>query len=108
MNVVDFKLAFGDHNRFVNENTEQFVGVKKITVHPQYAPQVRNDIAVIEIDQDAILTTYITPACLPSGKEELPVGTKCTITGMSRMLSSSLVILGDLTALPEDAATQSG
>ena len=82
-NVADYKLVLGDHNRFVNENTEQIIGVKKITVHPQYVPRVRNDIAIIEIDQDAILTTYITPACLPSGSDELSVGTKCTITGMT-------------------------
>ena len=80
-NVDDYSLVLGDHNRLVNEKTEQFVGVKKITVHPGYEAKVRNDIAIIELDQNAILTTYITPACLPTGSYGASPGTKCFITG---------------------------
>ena len=87
-NALDYKVVFGDHNRLANENTEQIVGGRRVTVHPKYVPRVRNDIAIIEIDQDAILTTYITPACLPSGTEEAPAGTKCFITGKNLMLLS--------------------
>jgi len=87
-NVEGYKIVLGDHNRLVDEKTEQKIGVKKITVHPDYKPKVRNDIALIEIDQDAILTTYITPACLPSASEEISAGTKCFITGWGRMYIS--------------------
>ena len=80
-NVEGYEIVLGDHNRLVDEKTEQKVRAKKITVHPYYKPTVRNDIALIEMDQDAIITTYITPACLPSAKEKISAGKKCFITG---------------------------
>ena len=80
-NVEGYEIVLGDHNRLVDEKTEQKVRAKKIIVHPHYKPTVRNDIALIEMDQDAILTTYITPACLPSATEEISAGAKCFITG---------------------------
>ena len=91
-NVERYEIVLGDHNRLVDEKTEQKIGVKKITVHPDYKPKVRNDIALIEIDQDAIITTYITPACLPSATEEISAGTKCFITGRTPTFYLALLL----------------
>lgn len=80
-NAGDYKIVLGDHNRDIGEGTEQTVGVTLITVHPKYQPKVKNDIAVLKLSEDAVLTTYIVPACLPKNSEGVPAGTKCMISG---------------------------
>lgn len=78
--VNDYKVVLGDHNLDSVENTEQRVGVTKIMVHPSYIPKVNNDIAVLELSRNAILTNFIIPACLPKD-DKVSAGTKCYITG---------------------------
>jgi len=80
----EFTIVLGEHHRQVHEGTEQTVGVKKITVHPNYQPKVSDDIAIIELAQKAILTKYITPACLPDAGQEVDAGTKCFMSGWGR------------------------
>lgn len=81
----DYSIVLGEHHREIHEGTEQTVGVKVIVVHPSYVLNSPNDIAVVELAEKAILTKYITPACLPKAGEEVPAGKKCFMSGWGRL-----------------------
>ena len=76
-----YYVVLGEHNRKLAEGTEQIVRLKKIIIHPGYIPKVANDIAVVELEKDAMLSTYITTACLPQADERIAPGTKCYMSG---------------------------
>ena len=75
----------GDHNRNIDEGTEETVGAKQIISHPQYNPSViNNDIALIQLASPVKLSQRVNPICLPSHDSDVPVGSKCYITGEQR------------------------
>ncbi len=81
MDLKDYSIVLGEHHRAVYEGTEQTLTVKRIVRHPAWKTQGPNDIAVVELGAKAVLTKYITPACLPRAGEEVPVGKKCFMSG---------------------------
>ena len=78
-------------------DTEQYLEVKKITIHEKYSPDSDEyDIAIIELASPAKPTDHVVPACFPSPMAELAEGSKCYITG--KMVSVHNVIgIEDLT-----------
>lgn len=75
----------GDHNRNINEGTEETVGVKQIIYHPQYNPGVINyNMALIQLASSVKLSQRVNPICLPSHDSDVPIGSKCYITGGRR------------------------
>lgn len=84
-NPADYKIVVGDHNRNTNEGTEETVGAKQIIYHPQYNPSViNNDIALIQLASAVKLSQRVNPICLPSHDSDIPIGSKCYITGDQR------------------------
>ena len=79
--VSIYRVVLGEHNRNLAEGTEQIVRPKNIIIHPGYIPRVANDIAIVELEKDAMLSTYITTACLPQVDERVAPGTKCYMSG---------------------------
>ena len=77
----------GDHNRNINEGTEETVGAKQIIYRPQYNPTVINyNIALIQLASSVKLSQRVNPICLPFHDSDVPIGSKCYITGERRQI----------------------
>ena len=81
-NPANYKIVVGDHNRNTNEGTEQEVGAKRIISHPNYnSPRLSSDIALIQLSVSVKLSQRVNPICLPNHDSDIPIGSKCYITG---------------------------
>lgn len=80
-NVIIFNT--GDVQRDTTSGNEQTIQVEEIIIHPKYhePTEYNNDIALVKLSQPARLDQYVQTACLPEENEEVPVGTKCFISG---------------------------
>ncbi|XP_025082436.1 tryptase-like isoform X2 [Pomacea canaliculata] len=58
--------VLGEHDRTVNEDTEQRIGVAAIIRHPGYTliPKFSKDIALMKLSQPAVLSDYVKPIAL--------------------------------------------
>lgn len=87
--VDSYLVVLGEYNRKSNEGTEQEVKVSKITVHERYDSHTnQNDIAVVELSENAKISDHIETICLPNAGEERPVGSKCIISGWGKQYVS--------------------
>ncbi|RMX49292.1 hypothetical protein pdam_00011234 [Pocillopora damicornis] len=86
-NPANYRIVVGDHNRNVNEGTEESVGAAQIISHPQYnSPgRLNNDIALIKLATSVKLSARVNPVCLPSSDSNVPTGSKCYITGWGKI-----------------------
>jgi trypsin len=82
------RVVAGDHDRTVDEGVEQFVGVSRVILHPDYrAKTFENDIALLELSAPLILSAErrtapiapFTPAHREAGLSD--PGTMATISG---------------------------
>ena len=77
-----YTIRLGDHNRKVNEGTEQDLKAIKVISHPNYNnPRLNNDIALIQLAKPATLNKRVGLVCLPGQDEVVPAGSNCYITG---------------------------
>ncbi|KAM7375589.1 hypothetical protein PAMA_014614 [Pampus argenteus] len=61
------KVVAGEHNREVNEGTEQLMHVVQIITHEHYVhSNADNDIALLRLASPIVYTPYATPVCLPT------------------------------------------
>ncbi|KAM7365846.1 hypothetical protein PAMP_016744 [Pampus punctatissimus] len=61
------KVVAGEHNREVNEGTEQLMQVVQIITHEHYVKSTAdNDIGLLRLASPIVYTPYAVPACLPS------------------------------------------
>ncbi|XP_068601317.1 ST14 transmembrane serine protease matriptase a [Brachionichthys hirsutus] len=69
----------------IQRSTESSVvkkNLKQIIPHPNYNSYTfDNDIALMELESPVILSDYIRPICLPSSKQNFPVGSTVWVTG---------------------------
>ena len=57
----------GEHDRDVDEGTEQTIMVKQMISHPNYVPVTAdNDIALLRLHHPIVLTSHAVPVCLPT------------------------------------------
>ncbi|KAK7112537.1 tryptase-like isoform X2 [Littorina saxatilis] len=65
--------VLGEHDRKVDEDTEQRMTIKRIVQHPGYtlSPKFSKDIALLKLSQPANLTRYVHPIAI-NKKVELP------------------------------------
>ena len=62
--------------------TEQNVGVSKIIIHENYDLNADEyDIAVMIISENAKISKYISPICLPETNAAIKPGALCYVTG---------------------------
>jgi len=81
-NPALYTIRLGDHNRNVNEGTEQDIKAIRVISHPSYNnPRLSNDIALIQLQRPATLNNRVGLACLPDQDYVLPAGSNCYITG---------------------------
>lgn len=64
--------------------------VTEIHVHEDYNSRIfANDIALYKLDKPLHLSKYVTPACLPSGLADDPVGgMECKVAGWGDLTES--------------------
>jgi secreted trypsin-like serine protease len=73
-------VTMGEHDRTVNSGTEQVRTASRIIVHPHWNPaQLKNDIALIELQTPVTLNNWVQPINLASADQ--PAGTNAVITG---------------------------
>ncbi|XP_063969637.1 atrial natriuretic peptide-converting enzyme-like isoform X2 [Lytechinus pictus] len=76
-----FKVRLGEHHQFINESSEQDFRISCLYKHPEYnSKTTNNDIAVIRLDRPAQITSFVTPACLPT-EGEFGNNHQCWISG---------------------------
>ena len=75
-----YLIYLGDHNRRINEGSEQTIQVSQIIVHEKYG-SLNNDIALLKLSRPVMFNDKIQPICLPNQGEAPAVGSKCYITG---------------------------
>jgi len=81
----EFKIITGEHNFNKKEGTETSIGVSKIIIHDGFNfNKLDSDIALLKTDRPIPFSKYVGTICLPGYKEEVPVGTECTITGWGK------------------------
>ncbi|KAJ7394105.1 Serine protease 56 [Desmophyllum pertusum] len=82
----DYTIRLGDHNRNLNEGTEQSIPGKRVIRHPKYnTPPISNDIALIQLSRPATLNSRVGTVCLPSHDEVVPTSARCFITGWGKI-----------------------
>ncbi|CAH1777788.1 unnamed protein product [Owenia fusiformis] len=78
----DLRVIIGAHWRFGIRDEEgvQMIGVREMFVHPDFdGDSFDNDIAVILLDKNAILSDSVQPCCIE--EDLMPEGTDCFVTG---------------------------
>ncbi|XP_067035066.1 uncharacterized protein [Acropora muricata] len=82
-----YSIRVGDHNRQLNEGTEETVQGKEIISHPEYNKPslINNDIALIRLVRPVKLGPRVGTVCLPAQGESVPVSATCYITGWGKI-----------------------
>ena len=96
--VEEVEVVVGEHDRSVDEGTEQRVKVTKMTVHESYGSpkNYENDIAIWEVAEDIVMNEYVAAVALPDLQQESTGA--CTVSGWGTLRSGqsreeSLVIM---------------
>ncbi|XP_043063464.1 serine protease Hayan isoform X3 [Drosophila ficusphila] len=86
----------------------QDINVTHVKIHPNYVPASKyNDIAVLELAQDAIVSDTIAPACLYTEPTFSPAGRKLFVAGWGTMnrttrARSNILLRAELDLVPSD------
>ncbi|XP_029455857.1 ovochymase-1 [Rhinatrema bivittatum] len=89
-------VIVGDHDRTLNESTEQVRRVRRIVLHDNYDYRTYDsDLALIQLDMELVYNDVVRPICLPDRKKPLLSSSVCIVTGWGKtqedgMLSSRL------------------
>ena len=71
---VPLKIVAGDHNRTVDEGTEQIANVTKKILHPKYHNDPPGipvwDACILKLDKELEMNQYVQPVALPEPDEE--------------------------------------
>ncbi|KAM6919979.1 serine protease 56 [Lycodopsis pacificus] len=83
---------------------EQVLKVNRIIPHPKFNPKTfNNDIALVELTSPVVLSSRVTPVCLPSGMEP-PTGSPCLVAGWGSLYedgpSANVVMEAKVPLLP--------
>ncbi|XP_077532356.1 chymotrypsinogen B-like [Haemaphysalis longicornis] len=93
-----FTVHLGSHKRTTRDQTELVRKVKKVCVHSQYPCHLSikegswprlNDIAIITLQDRVNFSSAISPVCLPSHHEALPIGSAYYVTGWGSTTSTA-------------------
>jgi len=85
--VEEVEVVVGEHDRSVDEGTEQRVKVTKMTVHESYGSpkNYENDIAIWEVAEDIVMNEYVAAVALPDLQQESTGA--CTVSGWGTLRS---------------------
>merc|ERR1719365_527063 len=82
-------VVAGEHDRSVDEGTEQTVSVVKLTVHESYGSpkNYENDIAIWELGEPLEMNDYVAPVTLPEPMQQSEGD--CTVSGWGTLHSGA-------------------
>ncbi|XP_028402730.1 chymotrypsin-like protease CTRL-1 isoform X2 [Dendronephthya gigantea] len=83
-----YKVILGEHDRGHGEGTEQTIMVKRYVRHPSYNKPypINNDIALLQLDTPARITSRVNTVCLPPQNYKVPpIISTCYITGWGKI-----------------------
>uniref|UniRef100_A0A4W3GMA4 pancreatic elastase n=2 Tax=Callorhinchus milii TaxID=7868 RepID=A0A4W3GMA4_CALMI len=86
-----YRVVLGEHDRDVNEGTEQVRTAAKIITHSGWNPSCvacGNDISLIKLSQPAVLNDNVKTACIPDSGAILPHNYPCYVTGWGRLYTN--------------------
>ncbi|XP_078245845.1 mannan-binding lectin serine protease 1 isoform X3 [Pogona vitticeps] len=84
-----FKIILGKHRTQRQDDTEQHLQPQTIIIHPSYKPGTfQNDIALLELSEEAKLNDYVMPVCFPDGSHEK--GTMVVVSGWGKQFLQRL------------------
>ncbi|XP_032035347.1 granzyme H isoform X1 [Hylobates moloch] len=84
-------VTLGAHNIKEQEQTQQFIPVKRAIRHPAYNPKnFFNDIMLLQLKRKAKWTTAVQPLRLPSSKAQVKPGQVCSVAGWGYVSKSTL------------------
>ncbi|MFN8442161.1 MAG: serine protease [Caldilineaceae bacterium] len=82
---VDVVVLGANDLSLANEPGRQYFGSSRVIVHPSFnAIELDNDLALIELDQEATVTSFVSPVGLATSPDEdwmLNAGVNATVTG---------------------------
>ncbi|XP_006108649.1 granzyme H-like [Myotis lucifugus] len=79
-------VTLGAHNIEKQEKTQQKIPVKTAFPHPDYDDStLSNDIMLLQLVRNIKQTDAVKPLELPTGKNRLRPGQKCTVAGWGRV-----------------------
>uniref|UniRef100_A0A8D3BMX1 pancreatic elastase II n=1 Tax=Scophthalmus maximus TaxID=52904 RepID=A0A8D3BMX1_SCOMX len=82
----EYRVAMGKHNLIETEGGAVFMGTANIIVHEKWNPFfIRNDIALIKLENAVPFSDTIMAACLPAAGSILPNNEPCYVTGWGRL-----------------------
>lgn len=90
-NPATIEVRVGDHDRSTtsDDGVSQFRKVVSVNNHPNYDPvSSRFDFAIIELETPFVMSTAVSPVCLPGPGETLSGGETCWITGWGTLSSN--------------------
>nr|XP_033809337.1 ovochymase-1 isoform X2 [Geotrypetes seraphini] len=89
-------VVAGDHDRTLNESTEQVRKARRIVLHENFDYRIYDsDLALIQLDVELVYNDVVRPICLPDSQKPLLSSSVCIVTGWGKtqedgMLSSRL------------------
>lgn len=84
-------IRAGEHDLMIPEGSEQQESVAGMFVHPEYDPDtVDNDIALLKLRKPFTTNRFVSPICLPTADDLLPVNSLGTILGWGKRKNSAM------------------
>lgn len=84
-------IRAGEHDLMIPEGSEQQESVAGMFVHPEYDPDtVDNDIALLKLRKPFTINRFVSPICLPTADDLLPVNSLGTILGWGKRKNSAM------------------
>ena len=83
ISIKFFSLTtLGAHVRTGSTAVQQTFNLKQLFSHESFSMQhLRNDIALLQLDRPATLSSKVNTVCLPTKGSKVAPGTRCFITG---------------------------
>ncbi|XP_073482521.1 mannan-binding lectin serine protease 1 isoform X2 [Aquarana catesbeiana] len=64
--LSSFNITLGKHRTLKKDDSEQVFQAKSLFLHPKYnSSTFQNDIALVELSEQAFLNDYVMPICIP-------------------------------------------
>ncbi|KAK7081257.1 hypothetical protein SK128_014418 [Halocaridina rubra] len=82
-NSPEYLVVFAGKQDFTTDGSEppQILSVKNIISHANYSKRYINDIALLELKQEAKWTKLVKPICLPDREDKVDDGLSVTVAG---------------------------
>ncbi|CAG11775.1 unnamed protein product [Tetraodon nigroviridis] len=85
--AMTFRVVLGEHDLYQTSGREQIIAVSKVHIHSRWNPYnvaAGYDIALLRLETEATLNSYVQLGSLPPSGQLLPHNNFCYITGWGR------------------------